>query len=108
MDAEEQKRWEEFDERMRIAEKRMMLAGNLIHVGIPQLVDVQTRINALVDSDARLCGRMEQFADRLEQLGERQKKTDEQIGELVESQKKTEQSLRAFIDSMNRGGNGSR
>ncbi len=93
MDPEEKKRWEEFDERMRIAEKRITATGNLVHVGIPRLVEMQIRIDALMDSDARLYG-------RLEQLAESQKKTDEQIAKLSAS-------VQALVDSM-RGGNGNR
>jgi hypothetical protein len=97
MDPEEKKRWEEFDERMRIAEKRITATGNLVHVGIPRLVEMQIRIDALMDSDARLYGRLEQLADAHEKLA---KKTDEQIAKLSAS-------VQALVDSM-RGGNGNR
>jgi hypothetical protein len=100
MDPEEKKVWEEFDERLRMAEKRILATGNLVRVGIPMLVDTQTRLDALIDSDARLYGRLEQLADA-------QKKTDEQIGRLVEAQERTEQSLKSLIDSM-KTGNGNR
>ena len=98
MDPEEKKVWEEFDERLRLAEKRILATGNLVRVGIPMLVDTQARIDALIDSDARLYGRLEQLADAQEKLA---KKTDEQIAKLSAT-------VQAFIDSMNKGGNGNR
>jgi hypothetical protein len=108
MDPEEKRVWKEFDERLRMAEKRILATGNLVRAGIPMLVDTQTRLDALIDSDARLYGRLEQLADAQKQLADAQKKTDGQIAQLVEAQKKTEQSLKAFIDSMRKGGNGHR
>ena len=108
MDPEEQKSWDEFDERLRIAEKRILATGNLVHVGIPMLVDTQARLDALIDSDARLYGHLEQLTGQIAQLVEAQKKTDEKLAQLTEVQKKTEQSLKAFIDSLKRGGNGKR
>jgi hypothetical protein len=93
VDPEEKKVWEEFDERLRMAEKRILTTGNLVRVGIPMLVDTQMRLDALIDSDARLYGRLEQLADA-------QKKTDEQIAKLSAS-------VQALVDSM-RGGNGNR
>jgi predicted nucleic acid-binding Zn-ribbon protein len=101
MAAEEHKRWAEFDQRLKQAEKRILTTGNLVRAGIPMIVDLQARLDALIDSDTRLYG-------RLEQLAESQKKTGEQIAKLVEAQKRTEQSLTAFIDSTKRGGNGNR
>ena len=91
-DAEKQ-RWDNFDERMRAAEKRILATANLVHAGIPMLDDTQTRLSALMDSDARLYG-------RFEQLAEAQAKNDAQIAALIESQKRTEQSLQAFIETM--------
>ena len=101
MAAEEHKRWAEFDQHLKQAEKRIWATGNLVRTGIPMIVDLQARLDALIDSDTRLYG-------RLEQLAESQKKTGEQIAKLVEAQKRTEQSLTAFIDSTKRGGNGNR
>jgi predicted phage gp36 major capsid-like protein len=105
MDPQEQKSWQEFDERLAAAEKRLKATANLVQAGMPMLVDAQVRINALIDSDARLYGRLEQLA---EQVAASQKRTDEQLVQLAEAQKRTEQSLKAFIDSLNKGGNGSR
>lgn len=94
MATEDQKRWAEFDQRLKQAEKRILATGNLVRAGIPMLVDTQARLDALIDSDARLYGRLEQLAG--------------QIAELVEAQKRTERSLKAFIDSTRKGGNGNR
>jgi hypothetical protein len=63
------------------------------------LVDMQARLDALIDSDTRLYG-------RLQQLTEAQIKTDEKIGRLAEIQAQTEKSLKAFIASMKSGRNG--
>jgi len=127
MDPETQKRFEEFDERMRQAEKRILATGNLVgKTGIPWLVDTQVKVDALMeshtrlygslqrlaeqsadtqvkvdalmDSHARLCGALQQLA---EQTAESQKKTDENLNRLAAT-------VQAFIDSMRRGGNGSK
>jgi hypothetical protein len=112
MDPEEKKVWKEFDERLRMAEKRILATGNLVRAGIPILVDTQTRLDALIDSDARLYGRLEQLAEKLEQLADSQaklaKKTDEEIAQLIKAQRRTEQNLNTLIGSMKKGGNGHR
>jgi len=83
------------------AEKRILATGNPVRAGVPMIVDLQARLDALIDSDTRLYG-------HLEQLAESQKRTGDQIAKLVEVQKRTEQSLKAFINSTKRGGNGNR
>src|SRR5258708_30413774 len=94
MDSETQKRFEEFDERLRQAEKRILATGNLVgKTGIPWLVDTQVKVDALMDSHTRLYG-------ALQQLTESQKKTDENLNRLAAT-------VQAFIDSMTRGGDGS-
>lgn len=97
--ASEDKRWAEFDHRMKQAEKRILTTANLVRAGVPMLVDMQARLDALIDSDTRLYG-------RLQQLTEAQIKTDEKITRLVELQAQTEKSLKAFIASMKSGRNG--
>jgi DNA repair exonuclease SbcCD ATPase subunit len=92
MNPEEQKRWQELDDRLTAAEKRLQATANLVQAGIPMLVDTQIRLNALIDSDARLYG-------RLEQLAESQKKTDQQIADLAAS-------VKTLVDALIRGGNG--
>ncbi len=95
MDSETQKRFEEFDERLRQAEKRILATGNLVgKTGIPWLVDTQVKVDALMDSHTRLYG-------ALQQLTESQKKTDENLNRLAAT-------VQAFIDSMRRGGNRSK
>jgi len=99
MDPETQKRFEEFDERLRQAEKRILATGNLVgKTGIPWLVDTQVKVDALMDSHTRLYGALQQLA---EQTAESQKKTDENLNRLAAT-------VQAFIDSMRRGGNGSK
>jgi methyl-accepting chemotaxis protein len=109
MDPEIQKQFEEFDDRLRQAENRIFATGNLVSkVGIPRLVEAQMKIDALMDSDARLYG-------ALQQLAEFQKKTDQRLQELAESQKTTDQRLdhlaatvQNFVDSLRKSGNGSK
>jgi hypothetical protein len=46
MAAEEHKRWAEFDQRLKQAEKRILATGNLVRAGIPMIVDLQARLDA--------------------------------------------------------------
>ena len=94
MEPYEREQWKQLDERLAAAEKRLQPTANLVQAGIPMVVDAQMRINALIDSDARLYG-------RLEQLAEAQKRTDEQLAQLAASVQK-------LVDSLKTGGNGGR
>ena len=105
MDPEIEKRFEELDARLRLAERRVLTTGNLVSkVGIPSLVEAQMKIDALMESDVRLYGALQQLAERLEQshheLEQSHKKTDEELRRLSAT-------VQAFIESM-RGGNGSK
>lgn len=100
MDPEERKRWDEFDARMKIAEKQIRATGNLVQPGIPMLVDTRIRIDVLMESEARLDGHMQELA-------EAQVENRKELSELAKAQKETLQSLKAFLDSMKKGGNGS-
>ena len=86
--------WKQLDERLEEAEKRLHATANLVHAGIPMVIDAQMRINALIDSDTRLYLRLQELADA-------QKKTDEQIAQLAASVQK-------LVDSLKPDGNGSR
>lgn len=105
MDPETEKRFEGFDERLRLAERRILTAGNLVSkVGIPSLIEAQMKIDSLMESDIRLY-------DSLQQLAESHKQLDRK---LAESYQRTDEALnrlsaavQAFIESMNRAGNGS-
>lgn len=111
MDPEIERQFKQFDERLNKAEDQLLKVGNLVRkAGIPMLVDTQVKLDALVESDARLYGRMEQLDERLERLAEAHEKTEQTVQELAqaarelaEAQKRTEESLRRFID---RTGNG--
>jgi hypothetical protein len=127
MDPETQKRFEEFDARMGQAERRILATGNLVgRTGIPWLVDTQVKVDALMDSQTRLYGVLQQLTEK---SADTQVKVDtlmdsqtrlygalQQLAEqTVESQKKTDENLsrlaatvQAFIDSMRQGGNGSK
>jgi hypothetical protein len=68
--ASEDKRWAEFDQRMKQDEKRVLTTANLVRAG-------QAHLDALIVSDLRLYG-------RLQQLTAAQIKTDEKIARLVD------------------------
>ena len=116
MEPETQNRFEELDQRLKQAERQILATGNLVSkAGIPWLVDTQVKVDALMESHARLYGTLQQLAESQKQLTESQRKTDGALQQLAESQKKTDERLdrlaatvQAFIDSMSKGGNGSR
>jgi len=111
MDPEIQRQFEDFDERLKLAEKRLLAVGNLVRkAGIPMLVDTQVKLDALTESHARLYGSMQQLSEaqkktdqQLAELADEHKKTEQTMRELAEAQKRTEESLRRLID---RTGNG--
>lgn len=111
MDPEIERQFEEFDERLKTAEKRLLATGNLVYkAGIPMLVDTQVKLNALMESHAQLYGSMQQLSEaqrktdqQLAELAEEHRKTEQTMRELGEAQKRTEESLRRLID---RTGNG--
>ena len=92
MEPYEQEQWKELDQRLAEAEKKLLATANLVRAGIPMVVSQQMRIDALIDSDARLYLQMQQ-------LIESQQRTDETVERLAESVQK-------FVDSMKSGGNG--
>jgi len=74
-----------------------------VRAGIPMVVSQQMRIDALIDSDARLYLRLQQIAEAQERtdekLAEVEKRTDEKLAHLADSVQK-------LVDSWKSGGNG--
>jgi hypothetical protein len=106
MEPYEQEQWKEFDQRLAEAEKKLLATANLVRAGIPMLVSQQTRIDALIDSDARLYL-------RLQQIAEADERTEEKLVQLAEAQERTEEKLvhladsaQKLVDSWKSGGNG--
>ena len=127
MDSETEKRFEGFDERLRLAERRILTTGNLVSkVGIPSLIEAQMKIDALMESDIRLYDSLQQLIGSHKELAESNKQLAESHKQLAESHKQLDQKLAAtyqrtdeslnrlsatvqtFIESMNRAGNGSK
>jgi hypothetical protein len=106
MEPYEQEQWKELDRRLAEAEKKPLATANLVRAGIPMVVSQQMRIDALIDSDARLYL-------RLQQIAEAQERTDERFAHLAELEKRTEaklvhlaDSVQKLVDSWKSAGNG--
>ena len=106
MEPYEQEQWKELDRRLAEAEKKLLATANLVKGGIPMVVSQQMRIDALIDSDARLYLQMQQLIEsqqRLteseQRLAESQQRTDEKLDRLAES-------IQKFVDSLKSPGNG--
>ena len=89
MDPEAQERFEkvdlklsEHDEKLFAHDRGLLAIRNLLQTGMRMLVDMETKMSALTDSETRLYGTMQ---------------------ELAAAQKRTEESLKRFLD---RSGNG--
>ena len=89
MEPEAQERFEkldlkvfEHDEKLFAHDKSLLGIRNLLQTGMRMLVDMETKMAALADSETRLYGSMQ---------------------ELAAAQKRTEESLKRFLD---RSGNG--
>jgi len=106
MEPYEQEQWKELDRRLAEAEKKLLATANLVRAGIPMVTSQQMRIDALIDSDARLYLQMQQ-------LIESQQRTDERFARLAESQQRTDEtvarladSVQKLVDSWKSAGNG--
>jgi hypothetical protein len=116
MDPEIEKRFEKVDESLRQVERQVLATANLVRkVGMPSLIEAQMRIDALMDSDTRLYGTLQELAESQKGLTESQKGLTEAHKELAASQKRTDEqldrlaaSVQAFIDSLRKNGNGSK
>jgi hypothetical protein len=102
MEPYEQEQWKELDRRLAEAEKKLLATANLVKAGIPMVVSQQMRIDALIDSDARLYLRLQQLAEahdeKFAQLAEAEKRTDEKLAHLADS-------IQKLVDSW-KSGNG--
>ena len=103
MEPYEQEQWKELDQRLAEAEKKLLATANLVRAGIPMVISQQMRIDALIDSDARLYL-------RLRQIAEAQDRTDEKFAHLAEVEKRTDEklahlaeSIQKLVDSWNSG-----
>lgn len=107
MEPYEQEQWEQLGRRLAEAEKQLLATANLVRAGVPILTSQQMRIDALIDSDARLYLHMQQIDEKLkalaesldEKLGGLAESLDVKLGELVESQKRTDEKLARLADS---------
>src|SRR5690349_9438600 len=107
MDPEIQRQFEEFDARLRAAERRILTTGNLVSkVGIPSLVDAQMKIDSLMESDTRLYGTLQtlgemhqQLAASQQRLTESQQRLTESVGRLDESHRRLEEFFGRLADS---------
>ena len=95
MEPYEQEQWKELDQRLAEAEKKLLATANLVRAGIPMVVSQQMRIDALIDSDARLYLRLQQLAEEHHEV---QKLTDEKLARLADS-------IQKLVDSW-KSGNG--
>jgi hypothetical protein len=106
MEPWEHEQWKELDQRLAEAEKKLLATANLVRAGVPMVVSQQMRIDALIDSDARLYLQMQQ-------LIESQQRTDEKFARLAETEQRTDEklahladSVQKLVDSWKAGGNG--
>ncbi len=93
MEPYEQEQWNQLDRRLAEAEKKLLATANLVKGGIPMVVSQQMRIDALIDSDARLYLQMQQ-------LIESQQRAEERLGRLAESQQRTDETVARLADSV--------
>lgn len=95
MEPYEQEQWEQLGRRLAEAEKQLLATANLVRAGVPILISQQQRIDALIDSDARLYLQLQQVDERLERLAEAQKQTEEKVTHLADSVQKLVDSWKA-------------
>jgi hypothetical protein len=64
----EREQWEQLDRRLAEAEKKLLATANLVKAGIPMVVSHQMQIDALIDLDTRLYGRMQELTEQVSKL----------------------------------------
>ena len=103
MEPYERDQWKELDQRLAEAEKKLLATANLVRAGVPMLVSQQMRIDALIDSDARVYLQMQQLIERTDEgfvrLAAAQQRTEEKVERLADSVQK-------LVDSWKSAGNG--
>ncbi len=106
MEPYEREQWNQLDRRLAEAEKKLLATANLVKGGIPMVVSQQMRIDALIDSDARLYLQMQQLIESQqrtdEKLAESQRRTDETFARLAESQRRTDETFARLAESQQR------
>jgi len=70
--------------------------------GRPPDGDQQMRMDALIDSDARLYLHLQQVDERLARMAESQQMTDKRLARLAESQQRTDEKLARLADTQER------
>ncbi len=84
---------DELARRLEALERKIDASGNLLRLGIPIVTGLDSKVNALIDSEIRLY-------EVVQRLGESHQ-------QLAEAQKRTEDSLRLLIDTLRHpAGNG--
>ena len=113
MEPYEQEQWNQLDRRLAEAEKKLLATANLVKGGIPMVVSQQMRIDALIDSDARLYLQMQQLIELQQRFTESHQRLAESQQRLTESQQRTDEkverlaeSIQKFVDSLKSPGNG--
>jgi hypothetical protein len=113
MEPYEQEQWNQLDRGLAEAEKKLLATANFEKGGIPMVVSQQMRIDALIDSDARLYLQMQQLIESQQRLTESQQRTDAKFARLAESQQLTDEkvarladTVQKFVDSLKSPGNG--
>ena len=98
MDPDAQERFEkvelrpsEHDEKFIAHDKSLSAIRSLLLTGMRMLVDLEAKMAALTDSEARLYGATQDLDARMTLLADAMR-------ELAEAQKRTEESLRRFLD----------
>jgi chromosome segregation ATPase len=102
MEPYEQEQYRELDRRLAEAEKKLLATANLVRAGIPMVTSQQMRIDALIDSDARLYLHLQQVDERLARMAESQQRTDESLARMAESLQRTDESLARMAESQKR------
>lgn len=102
MEPYEQEQWNQLDRRLAEAEKKLLATANLVKGGIPMVVSQQMRIDALIDSDARLYLQMQQLIESQQRTDEKFARLAESQQRLTESQQQTDEKFARLADSQQR------
>jgi uncharacterized protein YaaN involved in tellurite resistance len=99
MEPYEREQWEQLDRRLAEAEKKLLATANLVKAGIPMVTSHQMQIDALIDLDTRLYGRIQELTESIREHRESQRETDRRLDRL-------EVSIEKLVESMKPSGNG--
>ena len=76
---------DELKRRLDEIERKVESTRNLVHLGIPTVTGLDSKVNALIDSQVRLYDSLDQLTQKMQGLTDAQAATERSLKTLIES-----------------------